>query len=96
MTKLYIITYKTNPSFNSAIFHNYIKALYQNNWISDWWHYTDNTYIVASNQTVQNLYNATAKGMGGIQYALIVEVNPKNQQGWLPPAAWDWLKKYQK
>lgn len=96
MKKLYIITYKTNSGFNSAIFHNYIKALHDKNWVSDWWHYTDNAYIVASNQTVQNLYDVSAKGMAGIQYILIVEINVRNQQGWLPVEAWNWLKKYKK
>lgn len=94
MNKIYIITYKTLPDFNSVSFHNYIDAMYKNGWISDWWHYTDNSYIVVSNQSVQDLYNAAAPGMKGIQYALITEVNLNNQQGWLPPAAWEWLKKY--
>jgi hypothetical protein len=94
MNKLYLITYKTNPSFNSVTFHNYVKALHEKKWISDWWHYTDNAYIVASNQEVQKLYNAAAPGMKGIQYVLIIELNPNNRQGWLPPDAWKWLQKY--
>lgn len=95
MNKLFIITYKAKPDFNSVIFHNYVEALYKNQWVSDWWHYTDNSYIVASNQTVQNLYNAAAPGMVGIQYVLIAEIDPNNMQGWLPPDAWTWLQKYQ-
>jgi hypothetical protein len=94
MNKLYIITYKTNSAFNAVAFHNYIEDLYKKKWITDWWHYIDSAYIVASNQTAEALYNAAAPGMKGIQYVLIIEVDPKNEQGWLPPKAWEWLQKY--
>lgn len=93
MIKLYIITYKTDMTFNPVLFHNYINTLFAKNWISDWWHYTDNTYIVASVQDVSALYRATFPGIPG-KYILIIEVNPDNAQGWLPEAAWTWIKKY--
>lgn len=94
MNKLYLITYSFNQNFNAVNFHNYINALFAKKWISDWWHYTDSAYIVASSQTVQDLYNAAAPGMVGIKYVLITEINPKNQQGWLPKDAWNWMQKY--
>lgn len=94
MTKLFIITYKTDTAFNSVLFHNYIQSLYTKSWISDWWHYTDNTYIVASSQTVGALYSATFPGVPG-RHILVIEVNPNNAQGWLPKEAWTWLQKYQ-
>lgn len=96
MTKLYVIVYETQAGFNAANFANYIKALDQKKWISDWWHYLENTYIVASDQTAQNLYNAAAPGMKGIKRVLVVEIDPSNEQGWLPPDAWKWLQKYKK
>jgi hypothetical protein len=94
MTKLFIITYKTDATFNPVLFHNYIHQLFVKNWISDWWHYTDNTYIVASQQDVVGLYNATFPGIPR-RYILIIEVDPNNAQGWLPQSAWTWLQKYQ-
>lgn len=94
MTKLYIITYKTDLNFNAVLFHNYVKSLHTKSWISDWWHYTDSTYIVASSQPVNDLYNATFPGIPR-RHILIIEVNPNNAQGWLPQAAWTWLQKYQ-
>ncbi|MDO8571124.1 MAG: hypothetical protein Q7R79_00405 [bacterium] len=94
MTRLYLITYKANPYFNAATFHNYVASLYANKWISDWRHYNDNAYIVASSFDVGRLYNSIAPGMNGIQYTLIIEVDPKNSQGWLPKDAWTWLQKY--
>lgn len=93
--KLYVITYKTDANFNAVFFHNHIVKLHSNGWISDWWHYTDNVYIVASSQEVNKLYNVTFLGIPG-RFILIVEINPNNAQGWLPKAAWSWIQKYQK
>lgn len=94
MNKLFAITYKTDSVFNAVSFHRYINALYEKEWISDWWHYTDNVYIVASSQEVSDLYNVTFPGVPG-RYILIIEVDPNNAQGWLPQKAWAWLQKYQ-
>ncbi len=93
MTKLYIITYNPTEPFNKGIFHNYIQSLYQNGKISDWFHYLDETYIVASNLDVTTLYNLTFPGVPK-RYLLIIEVNANNAQGWLPQGAWNWLQKY--
>ncbi len=94
MTKLYIITYRAGVNFNANLFHNYIESLYRNKWITDWWHYTDNAYIVASTFDAGNLYNATYRGAYAMTYVLIIEINPQNVQGWLPKDAWTWLQKY--
>ncbi|MFA7252348.1 MAG: hypothetical protein WC027_00630 [Candidatus Paceibacterota bacterium] len=93
MNKVYIITYNPVEPFNKALFHNYIKSLHNNNYISDWWHYIDETYLVVSSLPVNQLYNATFPGVPG-RYIFIVEVNLNNAQGWLPPNAWVWIRKY--
>lgn len=94
MTKLYILTFKAYQNFNATNFHSYVDSLYKNGWITDWWHYTDNAYIIASTYDVEKLYNATVPGMSTMQYVLFIEVDPKNSQGWLPKDAWTWLQKY--
>lgn len=94
MSKLYIIAYDTQAGFDAMAFANYIKALSEKKWISDWWHYVNTVYIVASERSAQELYNAAAPGMKGIRHVLVIEIDPKNEQGWLPPDAWKWLQKY--
>jgi len=94
-TKLYLITYDPNTNFNSSNFHDYIEDMDKKGWISDWWHYIKSSYIVASTYSANELYNAAVNGMGGIKHILIVQIDPKNEQGWLPSEAWSWLKKYQ-
>ena len=94
MTKLFLISYKSDANFNAAIFHNYINSMYANGSIADWWHYTDNVYIVATTHTANELYNITFPGVPR-RYLLVIEVNQNNAQGWLPKEAWTWLQKYQ-
>jgi hypothetical protein len=92
MIKIYLVTYNTNGNFNQAIFHAYLTSLYPLN-ISDWWHHIDTTYLVASTLNVNQLYNLIYPGVPQ-RNLLIIEVDPNNTQGWLPPLAWEWIKKY--
>ena len=96
MNKLYIITFKAGLNFNATNFHSYINALHTKKWITDWWHYTDNAYIVVSPYKVGELYNATVPSLAFMTYVLFIEVDPNNAQGWLPKNAWTWLQKYQR
>lgn len=95
MNKLYLITYSPGNNFNPTVFHAHIKSMYTEGVITDWWHYIDYAYIIASSQTVNNLYNKIYPGVPK-KRLLIIEIDPNNQQGWLPLKAWEWLKKYKK
>lgn len=94
MTKIYFVTYNTDPYFNKNIFHNFITSLYPS-YISDWWHYTEGAYLIASSLDVSSLYSAIFPGVPA-RNLLIIEVDPNNAQGWLPQIAWSWLQKYQR
>ena len=94
MNKVYLITYNPDLNFNKSTFHNYIDSLFKKGYISDWWHYIDETYLVASNLEVNQLYNSIFPGVPQ-RYLLIIEVNTNNAQGWIPKEAWTWLQKYQ-
>lgn len=93
MNKLYIITYNSDAPFNKVNFHSYILSLYTAGYISDWWHHIGETYIVASSRNVNDLYGVIFPGVPQ-RNLLIIEVNPKNAQGWLPKQGWEWLNKY--
>ena len=94
MTKIYLITYSPDAYFNKATFHDYMTSLYPI-YITDWWHYIDTTYLIASSLDVIPLYNLISHGVPR-RYSLIIEVDPNNAQGWLPKNAWTWLQKYQR
>ncbi len=93
MNKIYLLTFDTNRTdFNYGTFHNNLTMLYPNV-IKDWWHYLHSTYIVVSPLAVNDLYNQIIRGSGNLTF-LLVEIIPKNSQGWLNPEAWKWINKY--
>ena len=55
-----------------------------------WWHYLESTWIVATNETGQQIWNRLAAQIDKNDYVLIIEVR-KDYFGWLPKEAWDWL-----
>lgn len=91
--KLYIVSYSIDVNLNLATFHSYITGL-PLSVVADWWHYLPFTYIIASDLEVTDLYNKIFPGIP-LRYLLVIEANPNNAQGWLPPEAWIWLQKFQ-
>jgi hypothetical protein len=71
-----------------------MQSLFSLGHISDWWHYLNDAYLVATQHDVNQLYNAVFPGVPK-RNLLIIEVDPNNAQGWLPPEAWQWIQKYQ-
>lgn len=93
MNKIYLIIYRSNNEYEKLMFHNHINRLYPTQ-ISDWWHYMDNFYLIATNLGVNSLYSSVFPGIPG-KHILIMKVDPNDSQGWLPKNAWDWIQKYQ-
>jgi hypothetical protein len=95
MSKVYIIISSAEGNFDRVKFHSYVKSLHASSYIKSWWHYIPGgQYFFTSDLEVNQLYNLFAKHLPG-RYFVIMEVDVKNRQGWLPKKAWDWFKKYQ-
>jgi len=92
--KVYLVTYNTDNNFNNSVFYKHISTVLYPQYISDWWHYLENVYIVISSLDVNQIYNLISPQLGG-RNLLIIEINPNNAQGWLPKKAWEWIQKYQ-
>jgi hypothetical protein len=89
MTRIYLLAfdpYKTD----SVKLHEVIK---EKTHIKDWWHYIGSTYLIASDFTLATVHNDILKGWPKQRY-LLIEVDPKVSNGWLPPEAWAWIHKY--
>lgn len=87
MNKIYLLTfdpYKTN----SVALHNIIKS---NSYISNWWHYISSAYLIKSSYTLVTLQNDIIRQWPN-QNFLLIEINTQNFGGWLPKAAWDWIR----
>lgn len=55
-----------------------------------WWHYLESTWMVASNDNSQQIWNKLAPHIDKNDYLLIIEVR-KDSYGWLPKDAWKWI-----
>lgn len=93
-TIVYMIIPDTTAPFDLVSFHAYIQSLYNNGSIGAWWHYLPGgTYFFDSILNVNQLYNLFIQHMPNRKF-IIMEVNPKNQQGWLILEAWNWFNIY--
>ena len=84
----------TTYPFDLGKFHLSIQSLYNNKHIEAWWHYLPGgLYFIDTSLNVNQIYNLLIKHMPGVKH-IIMEVNPKNQQGWLNKEGWEWFKPY--
>jgi hypothetical protein len=67
---------------------------------SRWWRYLNSTWIVISsdpNDNASTLANKlTCEIDKSIDTILVLEIDIKSADGWLPKEAWDWIKSNQK
>lgn len=57
-----------------------------------WWHHLNDTWIIRTNLTVNQVFNNIAPNITAKDRLMIVEIK-KNYQGWLSNDAWTWLNK---
>ena len=55
-----------------------------------WWHYLDSTWIVITDESVQQIWDRLERHIDKNDFMLIIEVLD-NVQGWLPKDAWNWI-----
>ena len=88
MKKAYLLSF--DPYKTDAVtLHQIIKDSLL---ISGWWHYLASTYILISYQSLQKIHNEIYLKWPMQRY-FIVEIYLKNRNGWLPPDAWEWIRK---
>jgi len=56
----------------------------------EWWHFLDSTFIVVTPKSPDEFARSLFPYMEKTD-SLIVARLQKDYQGWLPPAAWEWL-----
>jgi len=59
-----------------------------------WWHYVGSTWLIATDDTPQGLYDEIGFYLEKGDRLLITTFN-RPCQGWLPQKAWDWIHKYE-
>lgn len=58
-----------------------------------WWHYLGSTWLVITDETVEQISARLRAQIDASDFMLIIEVR-KNADGWMPQEAWDWIKTY--
>lgn len=57
-----------------------------------WWHYLKSTWLIATNESVQQLAGRLLQRIDKDDSLLVIEVL-NNKAGWLPQKAWDWINR---
>lgn len=61
-----------------------------------WWHYLKvSAWLVSTEKTSDKVYDALRPYLRTGDHLLVWELG-KARQGWLPRAAWDWIKRHEK
>ena len=91
MNDIYLIAVSATDGFNSSRFHKFIKELYDKDQIRGWWHYISGpTYLVKSELSANQLFDLIKVHTKDYSF-IVIQVNPDESQGWLPPKAWKWV-----
>ncbi len=55
-----------------------------------WWHYLESTWLIATSESANDLYNRLRMHLDRGDSILIIQAGT-DVQGWLPEAAWKWI-----
>ena len=61
-----------------------------------WWHHIENTWIIATNKSLEDWKNEIRSVIDDQDSFLIIEVTGCERNGWLPKSAWIWLRERNK
>lgn len=86
----YILIFDRDDTLDYKVIHDSIISCQS---VITWWHYIKSSYILISDTDNATILQQEIKAVIPEKRFLLIEVNLKNRNGWLPLAAWDWIKK---
>ena len=85
MSKAYAINYDLKaPGRDYSGLYEAIKKL------GGWWHHLESTWIVLTQKTSSQVWDALGPFVDKNDFMLIIEVRD-DVNGWLPKDAWEWI-----
>ena len=60
--------------------------------VKNWFHYIKSSYILISDKSTANALDKEIRAIVRDRNYLIVAINLKDSQGWLPERAWNWIE----
>lgn len=58
-----------------------------------WWHYLDSTWLVATEESAEQLSSRLLKNLDSNDSLLVIKV-VREYQGWLTKEAWEWIDQH--
>jgi len=87
--RAFILTFDRDDNLNYKDIHDNIITSPS---VITWWHYIKSSYIlIVDTNDVSKLNKEIVNAMPDKRF-LLIEVNLKSRNGWLPPKAWEWIK----
>ncbi len=93
MTKMYLVAMDVSKADVGA-FTKHIKEIYaeSNRDVTAWWHHIPGGfYLITSELGVDALSEKLRKGLPDKTFILVMAVDRKDSQGWLPTRGWNWI-----
>jgi hypothetical protein len=82
--KVYIVSYQLGDKKSHIGLFEQLKAS------PAWWHYLDFTWLIATSESANELYNRLRTHLDRDDSILVIQVGA-DRQGWLPKKAWEWI-----
>ena len=83
---MYMVSYTLRPKRDATTI---LTALQQS---PEWSHFLDDTWLIVTNETIEQLHRRIIPRFQTADSVLILQVPPNaTSQGWLPQEAWDWF-----
>jgi hypothetical protein len=84
----YQVTIHSEQIFYPNVVHD---TVIKDSTIDAWWHYLPNVWLIRTTQDATYHSNRILRILPGLSF-LIVKIDLNDYNGYLPQAAWDWIK----
>ncbi len=87
----YILSFDREGLTNFKELHDKLVSL---DCIKNWFHYIKSSYILISDKPTANALDKEVKSVFNKMNYLIISINLKDSQGFLPDKAWNWIERH--
>ena len=81
---VYIVSYELREKKNYTGLFEQLRAS------PGWWHYLGSTWLIATQENANQLYNRLSPHLDTKDSILVIQAGTE-MQGWLPQDAWEWI-----
>lgn len=86
----YILVFDRDDFLDYKTIHDKIISIDS---LVNWFHYIKSSYILITTDSTANQLAKKIQPIIPRKYYLLIAIDLRNRQGWLPPEAWEWILK---